>query len=122
VYQNCPAVCELSPSCPNCLDIGCHQKEAHTYKGKVLPTPITPVEDDLRYCIADEDCIPVSCSCSCSGCGGFFYEDVVNRKYTDIWYKQQGCQPSDKCLMVCCPKRKVSCENNLCVVIEEEKQ
>ncbi|MCK4554444.1 hypothetical protein KAU19_05825 [Candidatus Parcubacteria bacterium] len=26
-YKNCPEECELGPSCPICMDIGCHSKE-----------------------------------------------------------------------------------------------
>lgn len=25
-YQNCPSECEVGPSCPICMDIGCHAK------------------------------------------------------------------------------------------------
>ena len=72
----------------------------------------------MKYCINDNDCTPVDCGCSCSGCGGFSYDDVVNKKYADAWYSQQCCKPAKICPLVCCPLRKVSCENNVCVVKE----
>lgn len=74
--------------------------------------------DDMKYCISDDDCVPVDCRCSCSGCGGFSYDDVVNKKYADAWYYQQGCEPAEKCPQVCCPPRSIACENNQCVVKE----
>lgn len=74
--------------------------------------------DDMKYCDSDEECVPVDCGCSCGGCGGFSYDDVVNKKYADEWYNQKGCKHAEICPMVCCPARKVACENNVCVVKE----
>ena len=34
-YQKCPiSICSVGPSCPMCMDIGCHAKEAHWGKDK----------------------------------------------------------------------------------------
>ena len=76
----------------------------------------TQIPEDIRYCEKAEDCVHVGCSCGCSGCGGFDYDDVVNKKYEDLWYMQENCSKTKTCLMVCCPPRYVDCENNTCVV------
>lgn len=72
----------------------------------------------MKYCVADSDCVPVKCICRCSGCGGFSYEDIVNKKYVDAWYYQQGCKPPQICPAKCCLPRTIACENNVCVVKE----
>lgn len=33
--KNCPTTCGVGPSCPVCLDIGCHAKEAHWGKNNL---------------------------------------------------------------------------------------
>ncbi|MCX6750530.1 MAG: hypothetical protein NTZ83_03665 [Candidatus Pacearchaeota archaeon] len=72
----------------------------------------------MKYCISKEDCISVDCGCGCSGCGGFSYDDIVNKKYAKAWYLQQGCLPSGVCPEVCCMPRTIECENNACVAKE----
>lgn len=65
--------------------------------------------------------MPVVCECYCSGCGGFAYDDIVNKEYKDEWHEQQGCvfdEVPQPCLEECCPPRSVACENNQCTVIE----
>ncbi|MCR4327645.1 MAG: hypothetical protein NUV46_03635 [Nanoarchaeota archaeon] len=74
--------------------------------------------DEMKYCESRENCVPVDCGCSCSGCGGFSYEEVVNKKFAYAWYDQKGCSPSQVCPEVCCSQRTIECENNLCVVKE----
>jgi len=71
---------------------------------------------EMKYCEHSSDCVPVGCECTCSGCGGFSYEDIVNKKYVDTWYNQQGCEPVQICPEVCCPRTTINCENNMCVV------
>jgi len=68
----------------------------------------------MKYCESKNDCVPVGCGCSCSGCGGFSYEDVINKKFFDQWYQQHNCEPPRICLMVCCPQTTIVCENNRC--------
>jgi hypothetical protein len=84
---------------------------------------ITPVLDpitidEMKFCETESDCIPVGCKCDCSGCGGFDYEEVVNKEYVDQWYLDQGCVPTSICLEECCPGREVACQNQRCLVIE----
>lgn len=38
-YQNCPSECEVGPSCPICMDIGCYAKSA-PQSNSVSPAPI----------------------------------------------------------------------------------
>ena len=72
--------------------------------------------EEMKYCEFDSDCVPVGCVCTCSGCGGFSYEDIINKKYTNAWYYQKNCKPAEICPMVCCGPTKAVCENNMCVV------
>lgn len=72
-----------------------------------------------KYCEANNDCVPVGCNCSCSGCGGFSYEEIINKNFVDKWYQQHNCVPPKICLTVCCPQRTVTCESNKCGVKEE---
>jgi hypothetical protein len=78
--------------------------------------PVSP--DKMKFCETESDCIPVGCKCECSGCGGFDYDEVVNKKYVDHWYLNQGCEPPSFCLEVCCPVREIACQNQRCIVIE----
>ena len=86
------------------------------------PTPSTTttstitIQDPSKYCTSAKDCVPVMCSCHCSGCGGFSYEDIVNKKYVDKWYKEHNCSPAIACPMVCCPPVIKVCEDNTCKV------
>ena len=34
-YAKCPLTCDVGPSCPMCMDIGCHAKQAHWGKSKI---------------------------------------------------------------------------------------
>jgi hypothetical protein len=74
--------------------------------------------DEMKFCKTENDCVPVGCKCECSGCGGFDYEEVVNKKYVDQWYQKQGCEPTSICLEECCPGREVACQDQRCIVIE----
>jgi hypothetical protein len=60
--------------------------------------------------------VAVGCTCTCSGCGGFSYQDVVNKNYQEDWYNRHSCSAPLICPQVCCPARQVVCENNTCVV------
>lgn len=71
-----------------------------------------------KHCFFASDCVAVDCGCVCSGCGGFPYDDVINKKYEDIWYEQQGCAKEKMCLTACCSPRSIACEKNVCVVKE----
>ena len=86
----------------------------------VLSPPSVPVSiSEMKYCKSAEDCMPVGCGCSCSGCGGFSYDDIVNKKYADLWYKQNKCEPAKICPTVCCPQRSIVCsDNNVCGAME----
>jgi hypothetical protein len=78
------------------------------------------LSDNPKYCETKADCVAVDCGCSCSGCGGFSYQDVVNVKYEETWYELNDCEPNRVCLQVCCPRREIACEDNECTVIELE--
>jgi hypothetical protein len=87
--------------------------EAGGQSGSQAPVK-TPTEEEMRTCDSVDDCVPVGCSCECSGCGGFSSEDIVNRKYEDLWYEIHACEKEKVCLEVCCPDRALVCENGLC--------
>jgi hypothetical protein len=69
-----------------------------------------------RYCLSDDDCVPVGCQCHCSGCGGFSYEDVVKDIHVDEWYEEHNCSPPITCPMVCCEPMEIVCEHNMCKI------
>lgn len=69
-----------------------------------------------KYCDTTSDCVPVGCRCHCSGCGGFSYEDVVNKDYVDKWYDEHNCSPARVCPEVCCTPVVTACEDNSCKV------
>lgn len=72
----------------------------------------------MKSCQTADDCVAVGCGCTCSGCGGFSYEDIVNKDFVDQWYSQKGCQPAEVCPAVCCKPRTKVCENSVCMVKE----
>jgi hypothetical protein len=72
--------------------------------------------EEMKSCESPEDCVPVGCGCSCSGCGGFDYDEIINKKYTEEWYSQQECSPPEICPQVCCQPMEIKCENNVCGV------
>jgi len=76
--------------------------------------------DKTRFCLTKKDCVPVDCGCTCAGGNGFSYDDVVNKKYVDKWYKEHECKNStpNLCPMVICPERKVVCQYFMCNVKE----
>ena len=78
------------------------------------PTPSEPA--DMRSCKTAEDCVPVWCKCECSGCGGFSYDDVVNKAYEATWHELKGCQQMGACPEVCCAPCRLVCEAGTCVV------
>ena len=84
------------------------------------PDPVEPEPgpvDDWHACHDVEDCVPVGCGCSCSGCGGFSYEDIINRDLEQAWYEEKGCEPASVCPEVCCPALTVVCEDGRCGVV-----
>jgi hypothetical protein len=79
------------------------------------------VPKEWKWCKEDSDCIPVSCSCYCSG-NGFPYQDIVNMKFVELWYKKQNCPMPKECSEVLCyPLNKAVCNNGVCEVIEISK-
>lgn len=76
----------------------------------------TKIPDPSKYCTSAKDCVPVMCICGCSGCGGFSYEDIVNKNYVDKWYNEHNCSPAMECPEVCCPPVIKVCEDNTCKV------
>lgn len=71
--------------------------------------------EEMKACEEDGDCAPVGCFCWCSG-GGFSYEEIVNERYVDAWYLQQGCDPPVMCLEEKCPPIRAICRDNMCTV------
>lgn len=80
--------------------------------------PKLDIPDDPKYCDVADDCVAVSCSCYCSGCNGFPWEDVVNEAYYDAWYEEQGCEWPQYCTTGCCPSAEIACVDNQCAVIK----
>ena len=78
--------------------------------------PVSSASVDKKYCDSASDCVAVSCGCSCSGCGGFSYQDVVNKSHEGEWYDTNTCEPAQMCPMVCCAPATIACENHQCVV------
>ncbi len=75
----------------------------------------SPGAVDMHECSSASDCVAVGCSCSCSGCGGFSSDDVINRASEQQWYEEQQCEPAHVCPEVCCPPRTIQCEAGRCV-------
>lgn len=78
--------------------------------------PPAPVTAAHRRCRTAGDCVPVTCRCGCSGCGGFAFQDVVNRRYERWWYRTRGCTRGG-CYRRCCPPRRLVCRRGLCTVL-----
>jgi hypothetical protein len=74
-------------------------------------------EEKMKACKTDQDCVPVKCECGCSGCGGFDYDGIVNKKYRAIWHVKEWCSPEKTCPDVCCTPKEAICENSTCTVI-----
>lgn len=75
--------------------------------------------EEIRYCLTANDCVPVGCSCHCSGCGGFSYEAIVNEKFANLWYTQHKCKPSAMCTENCCVPKIIQCKNNQCLAVDK---
>ncbi|NIM47191.1 MAG: hypothetical protein GTN40_03470 [Candidatus Aenigmarchaeota archaeon] len=71
---------------------------------------------DFYSCTQDSDCTNVGCGCNCSGCGGFSYDEIINKKYVNEWYQEHNCSPPEFCPAVCCQPMTIVCENNTCGV------
>lgn len=73
--------------------------------------------EEMKYCEDDSDCIPVECSCKCSGGSGFTFDEIINKKYKKEWHLQRGCGVPGICPTVICSNTpKISCVNNQCLV------
>jgi hypothetical protein len=66
-------------------------------------------------CQTVADCVHVGCGCKCSGCGGFDYEEIINKNSKEEWYGQHNCPESTICPQVCCGPVTIFCENNICL-------
>ncbi|MEM4500118.1 MAG: hypothetical protein QXD62_02095 [Candidatus Woesearchaeota archaeon] len=97
-----------------CINNECQWIKKEEISSKQMQTP-----EEWFYCETADDCVAVDCGCSCSGCGGFSYDEVINKKYETEWYMLKKCQKSKICPMVCCPQRTIECVSNKCTVIEE---
>lgn len=75
----------------------------------------------MRACQTASDCVPVRCRCKCSGCGGFAYDDVVNKAHENEWYERKGCPKQVACAEVCCVPSRLACEAGQCVVKAGER-
>jgi hypothetical protein len=73
-------------------------------------------QTDQSYCVLASDCIPVACECHCSGCGGFSYEEIINKEHLNEWYEQHHCSPPVSCPNVCCQPMEIVCHDNRCKV------
>jgi|GEM_PF-6885376 len=98
------------------ISCSCENKACMTYQQGHLITNVQGTDEMFRQCASRSDCVSVGCSCNCSGCGGFSYEDVINKKYVDAWYEKEDCKPAQACPEVCCSPRTIECENKICVV------
>jgi len=91
--------------------------EGFSHTEHLLPVPL----EEMKQCERAGDCVPVTCLCTCSGCGGFSYQDVVNRNYQEAWYTQNNCPgnfPAMRCPQVCCIPVQITCEDNRCMARE----
>lgn len=71
---------------------------------------------DPRDCVTANDCVPVGCECLCQGCGGFYYEAVVNQDHEAKWFEDHGCERPTLCDLACCEPAKLVCVQGLCAV------
>ena len=92
----------LKGTCETSVD---RDKEANDY-----------IRSISKQCGQDSDCVPVGCNCTCSGGGGFSYEEVVNKMHEDWWYTSHKCEKPTICNDEGCPQMKLRCENNECTV------
>lgn len=76
---------------------------------------------NLRTCKSAQDCIPVACRHSCGGCGGFDYDDIINKKFETEWYSDAGCYGFGSGPDVCCPSREVTCIASKCGTTNPKK-
>ena len=74
-----------------------------------------------RACETVDDCSIVRCGCSCSGCGGFSADDLVNVAHVDDWYTAAGCNEALICPMVCCPPRELVCHQGQCIAVSADQ-
>ena len=74
------------------------------------------IQNKMQSCSLKEDCIPVGCRCTCNGCGGFSYEEIINNKYETMWYFSHLCKKPEACDTGCCIPSEIACENGLCIV------
>lgn len=106
-----------------CAKTSTVEKPGTTSDSTVKVAPAEVEKKDLKsaaakYCKNADDCKPVGCECTCNGCGGFSYEDVFNKEYEDLWYKENDCTKPTKCPDVCCQKVVKVCDDNVCKVVK----
>lgn len=84
------------------------------------PAPVDPAPapaDEWKACHEAEDCVAVGCTCSCSGCGGFSFKDVISKDFEEAWYEEKGCERVHVCPEVCCDPMTIVCQDGLCGVV-----
>jgi len=95
------------------LLLGCSQKKDDNSSNQ-------SVDVRLMYSCSDaSDCVAVGCGCRCSGCGGFSFDEIINKDYTDHWHELKGCEQADPdepviCPMVCCTPGEIVCVDGTC--------
>ena len=114
-----PAVPEPAPVAPG--EPAPEPVSPEPVEGEPGPEPAPAPVDDWKACHEAEDCVPVGCGCSCSGCGGFSHDDIVNKDFEQAWYDEKGCQKAQVCPQVCCPAMSVVCQDGQCAVVAGEK-
>lgn len=108
-------------SCLVTFFFGCPRSTGATKRGdpelseKAQPVSRDITAEAMRQCQTAADCVPVACTCTCSGCGGFSSEDIINKHSEQAWYQQHQCNPSRViCPDVCCRSRRLVCEAGRC--------
>ncbi len=94
------------------------ESETMSCGGPAAVCQTTSCSEDPHFCQTAADCAPVGCTCYCSGCGGFPYDDIVNIECVDTWYADQGCEPgmAGGCDQVCCAPASITCIDHTCAV------
>ena len=100
------------------IDLGTLPVEEEIKPSETSPNQMVKKVDPMVACLTVDDCVAVDCGCSCSGCGGFSYDTVVNKKYEGVWYYERSCEKPELCPQVCCKPAEIVCENNMCGVRE----
>ena len=79
--------------------------------------------EEMVGCATAADCVPAECSGHCSGCGGFSFEEIINKKSEKAWYYQKGCRkplPGEMLVpMVCCSPGEIVCAKGNCAFLPQ---